>query len=253
MGFSFYEMIVIFNYFAVHSEACSHHLLPDTVQFTVFLILKYFFWGGGTPVRSNTSKVSGWAKPTEVRLHKSATLSIDYLSIRRVLCLLKAFDLWVFEIWPFNDYFCFHCLVVFLSDCLRETWRGIRCVMQQYWKYLKLPEVYFSGKWTVKVKSNQGTLFWIIQNRRERKVWRHIEDIDVLWMRTCWQEFTHKGILTGSEKFGWILETSVEVLFIHRSWFVEQHFCFVFSTRQFLPPWFMAVIVKWWKYLRSCR
>lgn len=33
-------------------------------------------------VRSNTSKVSGWAKPTEVRLRKRATLSIDCLSIR---------------------------------------------------------------------------------------------------------------------------------------------------------------------------
>lgn len=67
--------------------------------------------------------------------------------------------------------------IFFWNECWGEAWRGIGCVVQQFWKYLKLPEVYFSGKWTVSVTSNQGTLFWIIQSRRESEVRRRMEDI----------------------------------------------------------------------------
>lgn len=98
------------------------------------------------------------------------------------LCSLSMFDWWVHVFCPDLAFF-----FLFLNECSGETWRGIACVAQQYWKYLKLPEVYFSGKWTVNVMSNQGTLFWMIQSRCESEVWRHTGD-DVLEIRTCWRE-----------------------------------------------------------------
>lgn len=103
---------------------------------------------------------SGSAKQSLLRFHYSIHKTIRCFSLYKHYLMLLLFDSWVHilsQVWPFSWF-----MFVFMNESCVE-WRDIRHVVQQYWKYLKLPEMYyFSGKWTVNVMSNQGTLFWII-------------------------------------------------------------------------------------------
>lgn len=132
----------------------------------------------------------------------------------------------------------------FLFSVWGGIWRGIGCVVQQYWKYLKLPELYFCRQENSQCNVKSG--YMVLDNPEQ--VWK--------WSLAAYQRycFIYQYLFDQIKMWNllWLqnryfLDQCLWERLVHMSWFVKQHLLFCIEYVTVPTSMLMAVIVKRWK------